>query len=163
MIEYICNPAGRHLEEIRDLFREYVNWLGVDLSFQDFEKELETLPGKYAPPEGTIILASVNGRPAGCVALRKIDADSCEMKRLFVRDSFRGSGIGRELVHRIIKEAVSYGYKKMLLDTLESMKSARKLYEDAGFIVRDPYYHNPLEGAVFMELDLTDYPCLTGK
>jgi len=156
MIEYIYNPEGSLLEEIKQLFRDYVKWLAVDLSFQDFEKELETLPGKYAPPEGVIILAAVDGSPAGCVALRKIDNDTCEMKRLFVRDIYRGSGTGRELVKRIISESVSCGYKKMLLDTLESMKSARKLYEDAGFKVRDPYYHNPLEGAVFMELDLTE-------
>ena len=155
MIEYIHNPSGPGLEDIKQLFREYVKWLALDLSFQDFEKELETLPGKYAPPDGAVILAADDGAPAGCVALRKIDNDTCEMKRLFVRESYRGSGIGRELVKRIIRESVTRGYKKMLLDTLESMKSARKLYEDAGFKVRDPYYHNPLEGAVFMELDLT--------
>ena len=143
---------------IKKLFAEYTASLNLDLSFQDFEKELENLPGKYAPPEGSLILAEENGIPAGCVALRKFgtDGDICEMKRLYVPDSFRKRGIGKELVCRIIAQGTAMGYGSMLLDTLSTMAKARELYEAAGFKRIDPYYHNPLEGAIFMELDLKE-------
>lgn len=155
MIEYLYNPEREKLQDIVFLFREYADRLNLDLCFQNFEEELKTLPGKYSPPEGCLILARKNNDPAGCIALRKIEGNSiCEMKRLYVREKFRGCGIGKDLVSRIIAEAVRLGYGKMVLDTLDSMKSARSLYRAAGFSECEPYYHNPLEGAVFMELVL---------
>ncbi len=143
---------------IKQLFAEYTGSLNLDLSFQDFEKELENLPGKYAPPEGSLILAEENGIPAGCVALRKFGTggDKCEMKRVYVPDGFRKRGIGKELVCRIIAQGSAMGYGSMLLDTLSTMGKARELYEAAGFKKIDAYYHNPLEGAIFMELDLKE-------
>ena len=158
MIQYIYDPPQNTMPLIKQLFAEYTASLNLDLSFQDFQKELENLPGKYAPPEGSLILAVENGIPAGCVALRKFgtDGEKCEMKRLFVPDSFRKRGIGKELVCRIIAQGSAMGYSSMLLDTLSIMGKARELYEAAGFKRIDAYYHNPLEGAIFMELDLKE-------
>ncbi|MDX9801774.1 MAG: HAD-IA family hydrolase [Spirochaetia bacterium] len=158
MIKYIYNPPQKSMPGIKKLFIEYSKWLGFDLSFQDFENELENLPGKYGPPGGAIILAEENGIPAGCVALRKFgtEGNKCEMKRLFVPDNFKKRGIGKELVCRIIAQGLSMGYDSMLLDTLSTMGKARGLYTAAGFKKTDPYYHNPLEGALFMELDLKE-------
>ncbi|MFO7696950.1 MAG: GNAT family N-acetyltransferase [Anaerolineae bacterium] len=140
--------------ELRQLILEYAASLGVDLCFQGFEAELASLPGKYAPPEGALILARVGGEPAGCVALRPLDADICEMKRLYVRDDFRGLGLGRALVARIIEEARGRGYRAMRLDTLSTMDAAQRLYASFGFTYIEPYVHNPVEGAMYMELIL---------
>ena len=136
---------------VKELFEEYAGSLGIDLSFQDFGRELATLPGKYAPPEGAVIIASYEGRPCGCVALRKIDAQKCEMKRLFVQPGKRGLGIGRQLVTAILEEARLKGYRVMRLDTLSSMKNAVALYTFFGFREIPPYIFNPIEGALFME------------
>lgn len=144
------------LWEVKQLFIEYAKSLDVDLSFQDFEMELMTLPGKYAPPDGALILAVVNGRGAGCVALRKINGDTCEMKRLYVRVPYRGQGIGRQLVYEIIEEAKKLNYKYIRLDTLATMESAQKLYLSLGFCDIEPYTYNPIEGTRFMELKLMD-------
>lgn len=139
---------------VNELFREYASRLGVDLSFQDFEKEMASLPGKYSPPRGSILLAFNGESPAGCVTMRAISADIAEMKRLYVRPAFRERGAGRLLVSAIIEESRAAGYTSMRLDTLSSMEQAQALYRIFGFKEMPPYYRNPLEGAVYMELDL---------
>lgn len=140
------------IEQARQLFREYEKWLGVDLCFQSFEEELANLPGKYAMPSGRLLLASENEKIAGCVALRKIDDETGEMKRLFVRDMFRGSGVGRKLIEELIAEAKKIGYKRILLDTLlEKMPKAVGLYRFYGFREIAPYYYNPHKETLFME------------
>lgn len=146
--------TGESLNHIRDLFKEYAAALDFDLSFQDFEREFENLPGEYAPPGGRLMLAIYDQQVAGCVALRKNTDDICEMKRLFVRPEFRGLGIGRALALVIIEEARSLGYAKMRLDTVPSMKEANALYKSLGFKDIKPYRYNPIEGATFMELNL---------
>jgi shikimate dehydrogenase len=136
------------------LFREYQEWLGVELCFQDFEAELASLPGAYAAPRGALLLAESRGEPIACVALRPLADDICEMKRLYIREAWRGAGLGRALARAIIDAARTIGYTRMRLDTLERLRAANLLYRDLGFRPCEPYCHNPLEGAVFMELDL---------
>jgi len=142
------------IEEVRRLLREYEASLGVSLCFQGFESELATLPGEYAPPAGSLLLASETGQALGCVALRKLDDETCEMKRLYLRPDFRGKGAGRTLALAIIDEARKIGCNKMRLDTLPSMREAIALYESLGFKRIEPYYRNPVPGVVFMELKL---------
>lgn len=143
------------IDVARQLFREYSAWLQVDLCFQSFEKELAELPGSYAPPDGRLLLGYRNDELAGCVALRKIGEGVCEMKRLFLRDQFRGQGLGRKLIEAIISEAKEMGYQRMRLDTLPpKMNDAIALYRSYGFREIDSYYDNPVPGAIFMELDL---------
>jgi GNAT superfamily N-acetyltransferase len=142
------------LAEARALFLEYAESLGFSLCFQGFDRELADLPGKYAPPTGRLLLARDGSHPAGCIALRALDPGVCEMKRLYVRPDFRGRGLGRLLAERIIAEARAIGYRRMNLDTLPQMKVAIPLYRSLGFIETLPYYPNPVEGAVFMQLDL---------
>ena len=142
------------IEFIRDLFKEYAASLGFDLAFQDFKKELDELPGEYAPPDGCVLLAKDKDQIAGCVALRKMDENTCEMKRLYVRPGFRGKGIGRELSVAIIDKAREIGYKYMRLDTVPWMKEAIALYRSLGFKEIEPYRYNPIEGATFMELEI---------
>lgn len=146
--------GGDMLGEVRQLFIEYAQSLDIDLAFQNFETELKTLPGKYEPPEGALILASVNGKGAGCIALRKISDDICEMKRLYVRDAYRGLGIGKRLIDMIIDEARKLNYAYMRLDTLETMKKAQSLYLSLGFYDIEPYVFNPIAGTRFMELKI---------
>jgi putative acetyltransferase len=147
------------IEEARRLFKEYADWLQIDLCFQNFEKELANLPGGYAPPAGRLLLAYENTQLAGCVALRKIDDGICEMKRLFLRDNFRGMGLGRQLIEAIIREARLIGYDRMRLDTLPpKMNDAIALYRSYGFKQTGPYHDNPVAGAIFMELDLREKP-----
>jgi len=136
---------------VRSLFTEYAGSLGIDLGFQGFDGELEGLPGRYSPPEGTLLIAERDGEPCGCIALRRIDARACEMKRLYVRPACRGLGIGRELVRRLLEEAGARGYGCMRLDTLPSMRSAIAMYRSFGFLETAPYVYNPVEGALFME------------
>jgi putative acetyltransferase len=146
---------GDDIEQARRLFREYEIWLGVNLCFQNFERELAELPGKYSPPTGRLLLAVDNGEVAGCAALREIGDDVCEIKRLFVRPQFRGKHLGRRLAEHIVSEAKQIGYERMRLDTLPpKMNSAISLYQSLGFREIDPYYDNPVPGAKFMELDL---------
>lgn len=148
----IIEPAYDRLDEVRDMFMEYQTTMGLDLCFQNFEDELANLPGKYAPPEGRLYLASFNDALAGCIALRKIDETTCEMKRLYVRDNFRGKKIGMELVSRIIADALEIGYGRMVLDTYEDvMPDAVSIYRKFGFAETEPYYNNPDERVLFLE------------
>ncbi len=141
---------------VRALFVEYAGWIGVDLSFQGFAEELAALPGKYAEPAGTVLLGLLDGVPCGCVALRRIEAEICEMKRLYVQSRARGKGAGRELVRLVITAARDRGYRRMRLDTLSSMEAAQTLYREMGFREIPPYIFNPLPGAIFMEKDLRE-------
>ncbi len=154
-MEIIQAASSEHINQARQLFREYETWLNLDLCFQNFEKELAELPGAYAPPTGRLLLAFGDGDLAGCVALRRLSDEVCEMKRLFLRPRFHGHGLGRELAERIIEEARGMGYQRMRLDTLsKQMGSAIALYRSLGFREIAPYYKNPVPGALFMELTL---------
>ena len=147
------SPA--HVTQARELFHEYAQSLGVNLCFQNFEQELAGLPGHYAPPDGRLLLAEYDGRLAGCVALHKWESGICEMKRLYLRPSFRGKGLGRMMAEKIIAEARGIGYQRMRLDTIEPlMKDAVEMYRKLGFREIAPYRPNPIEGAMYMELQL---------
>lgn len=146
--------SAADIERVKDLFREYEQSLDVDLCFQGFEQELAGLPGAYAPPRGRLLLAMDGGRAAGCVALRPLTSDTCEMKCLYVRPDFRGRHLGRRLAERVLTEARVIGYAWMRLDTLPSMKEAIAMYRSLGFEEIPPYYANPVAGALFMELRL---------
>ena len=142
------------ITEIKDLFLEYARSLDFELCFQDFDKEMAELPGDYAPPDGRLFLAELEGESAGCIALRKFKEGICEMKRLYARPQFRGHNIGKMLVEKLISEARQIGYIKMVLDTVPSMQTAQKLYRSLGFYEIKPYRNNPVDGAIFMELIL---------
>ncbi len=141
--------------QARELFQEYAQSLGVNLCFQNFEQELAGLPGHYASPDGRLLLAEYDGQLAGCVALHKWDNGICEMKRLYLRPSFRGKGLGRAIAEKIITDARSIGYQRMRLDTIEPlMKDAVEMYRKLGFREIAPYRPNPIAGAMYMELQL---------
>lgn len=150
--------SDEDLQQLRGLFTDYANTLHIDLCFQNFEVELSTLPGDYASPRGGLLIARVNGLPAGCCALRALDgvdyANACEMKRLFVRPGFRGLGLGRKLVESTLEMARLAAYDCILLDTLDDMEAARALYEELGFAEVPPYYYNPIAGAHYLKADL---------
>ena len=159
MFRFLQAESDAQLAEARSLFREYADTMpGIDLCFQNFEQELAHLPGSYAPPGGRLLLAAEENEIAGCVALRRLgaeddaDGDLCEMKRLYVRTQFRGRRLGHELAERIIEEARRIGYRRMRLDTLPMMTDAIRLYRALGFKEIEPYYYNPVEGVLFMEL-----------
>ena len=143
------------VERARELFREYEAWLGLDLCFQGFEQELRDLPGKYVPPDGRLLLAKLDRDVAGCIAMRKLEDGICEMKRLFVRDAFRGQRIGEKLITRLIEEARVANYRAMRLDTFPpKMGKAVSLYESHGFRSIPAYYENPHDGVLYMQLEL---------
>ena len=143
--------SATDIKIVSDLFREYEQSLGVDLCFQGFEEELAGLPGAYAPPRGRLLIARDDQRAVGCVALRALGDDLCEMKRLYLRPGLRGRGVGRMLAERIMDEARAIGYRTMRLDTLPMMQDAIAMYERLGFQRIAPYYSNPVPGALFME------------
>jgi len=156
LYEIIPASSPQQISEVKSLFLEYADWLGFSFCFQGFEEELATLPGKYAPPQGRLYLVVIDHKSAGCIGIRKIAERICEMKRLYVKPEARGLGIGKKLVELVINDAKNIGYKKMRLDTIaEKMKEAQKLYKSSGFYEIQPYYYNPIEGVVYMELDLT--------
>lgn len=146
------------LQAVGMLFQEYAASLKIDLCFQDFGTELLNLPGDYSGTRGALLLATVDGRYAGCCAMRPLDTsdypNACEMKRLFVREAFRGLGLGRKLAEGILDAARMAGYDCILLDTLNEMESARALYEDLGFAEIPPYYYNPIPGAHYLRAEL---------
>ena len=146
------------IDAAREIFLDYARSLSVDLCFQNFEAELERLPGDYAPPEGRLLLDWVDPELAGCGALRGLAdtdyANACEMKRLYVRPGFRGFGLGRMLAQSLLDEARSAGYSVMLLDTLDEMEAARGLYASLGFEEIPPYYFNPIAGAHYLKAEL---------
>ncbi|MBV7529468.1 GNAT family N-acetyltransferase [Chitinophaga sp. sic0106] len=156
MIEIIKVTADdtANLDAVRSLFREYANWLSVDLSFQQFEDEMAHLPGAYAAPTGALFLAKSDGQIAGCVAVREFDKSTAEMKRLFVRDAFKKQGLGKMLASTAIEESKKLGYKRILLDTLAHMRPAIELYTSLGFQPIAAYYDNPLSSAVYLSLNI---------
>jgi|ERR1700677_454967 putative acetyltransferase len=154
-IDLIQATLPEHIEEARSLLLEYGSSLGFSLCFQSFDEELKTLPGSYGPPSGKLLLARYVDHAAGCVALRRLETSICEMKRLYVRTGDRGLGLGRMLVERVIAEARTIGYTRMRLDTIApSMQGAVALYRGVGFQEIAPYSAIPIEGALWMELEL---------
>jgi carbonic anhydrase len=145
------------LDQVRQFFRNYAAWLGVDLRFQNFDQEMASLPGAYSAPAGRLFFAEVDGRPAGCVGIRPFTEGACEMKRLYVAPEERGRGVGKELALAAIKAAKELGYKRIFLDTLPAMRIAVKLYRELGFQEAPAYYHSPLEGTIFLALDLENW------
>ena len=145
------------LDHVRQFFRNYAAWLGVDLCFQGFGDEMASLPGAYAAPEGRLFYAELDGEPAGCVGLRRFSEGVCEMKRLYVEPAKRSFGIGRELVLAAIRAAKDLGYRRILLDTLPAMRIAVKLYREMGFQEAPAYYPTPVEGTIFLSLDLENW------
>jgi putative acetyltransferase len=157
MMKIIQAGTKEEMAQARALFEEYAASLDFDLYFQNFQEELAGLPGDYAAPHGCLLLAWHGDQVAGCVALRKIEGDICEMKRMYVRPDFRNRGVGKTLARAIIAEAKKRGYLRMRLDTVPSMKEAQALYESLVFKKISPYRHNPIPGAAFMELILETF------
>ena len=153
-VEITQARAEADIALIRELFREYAASIGVDLEYQGFSSELAGLPGQYAPPSGDLLVARVNGEAAGCVALRALDQSTLEMKRLYVRPSARGTGLGKLLVEAAISTARENGYVELRLDTLASMTSAQRLYLSLGFVEIPPYGNAFLPGTRFYSLPL---------
>ena len=145
------------LEHVRQFFRNYAAWLGVDLSFQGFADELANLPGAYGEADGRLFFAEIDGRPAGCVGIRRFSEGVCEMKRLYVDPDARGRGLGRQLALQAIKAAQALGYRRILLDTMPMMRIAVKLYRELGFTEAPAYYPTPIEGTIFLTLDLSQW------
>lgn len=160
MLQIIPATSAETIAHVQELFREYGRIPGVAPCVDDFEREVVSLPGLYAPPGGTLLLALEDGSgvipraAVGCVGLRRWDERSCEMKRLFVRPEFRDCGAGCALVNEVIAAARAMGYQRMLLDTLPTMQKAQELYRSLGFREIPPYPKKPIPGALFFELDL---------
>jgi ribosomal protein S18 acetylase RimI-like enzyme len=151
-LKHACQSED--LGMIKELFIEYAQSLEIDLGFQGFANELESLPGKYAPPDGSLVLALVDGQAAGCIALRPISFSICEMKRLYVRPAYRGLDLGKKLINAMIAAGQNLNYQYVRLDTLSSMQPAIHLYESLGFYEIAQYIYNPIPGARFFELQL---------
>lgn len=152
-LSFVQAESAAQIAQARELFLEYAKSLGFSLCFQNFDKELASLPGDYSPPDGRLLLAEYESQVAGCVALHKLADGICEMKRLYLRPQFRGKGLGRALAGRIIAEARQIGYQRMRLDTVEPvMKDAVAMYRRIGFREIAPYCQNPMPGALYMEL-----------
>lgn len=151
-LEQVVGGSGVAL--VRELMLEYRAGLNIDLSFQRFDEELARLPGDYVPPRGRLYLAWIDERAAGCAALRALDADTAEMKRLYVRESHRRAGVARQLAQQLIEDARSMGYTRLVLDTLPAMHEAHQLYAGLGFVEIAPYTDNPIAGARFLGLGL---------
>lgn len=155
MIKINHVESAEEIAEAQRIFREYEVWIDLSLCFQNFDAEVANLPGMYSKPDGRLLLATLENNVAGCVGLRKLDDDTGEIKRLYVRPEFRGHGIGKLLIESFIAAAREIGYKKLRLDTFPpKMGKAVKLYEAHGFYPIEPYYHNPHEGTLFMEMIL---------
>jgi putative acetyltransferase len=156
--KFITPESPAEWEITREIFREYAQSLGIDLCFQNFDAELSGLPGDYAEPRGALLLAMAEGQIAGCCALRPLDnvdyPNASEMKRLYVRRPFRGSGLGRQLAEAMLDAARRAGYTCVLLDTLDDMEAARALYQDLGFEEIPPYYHSPIVGAHYLKVNI---------
>jgi putative acetyltransferase len=157
MCRLIEATKTKDIQTVRELFDEYAAAIGIDLAFQNFEQELIHIADIYMPPEGAVLLAEQDGMQAGCVGVRKIDDRRCEMKRLYVRERFRGKGVGKALCRRIIATGRQLGYKEMLLDTLSTMTGAQALYRALGFKKTEPYYNNPLPEVRYMLLTLDEH------
>jgi ribosomal protein S18 acetylase RimI-like enzyme len=159
-IQILTPRSAADLQAARELLREYAASLNIDLSFQHFEEELADLARAYAPPHGALLLGWVDEALVGCCALRPLEAadypNACEMKRLYVRPPFRGLGLGRRLAEATLDAARVAGYEHVLLDTLDDMEAARSLYEDLGFVEIPPFYHNPIAGAHYLMVRLSD-------
>ena len=157
-IELVPAESAEQIAAVRELFSEYAASLSIDLCFQNFDAELAGLPGVYAPPGGALLLALVDGGPAGCVAMRALPesdhTNACEMKRLYVRRAFRRFGLGRLLTQQLMDLATQSGHSCMLLDTLDDMEAARGLYTSLGFEDIPPYYFNPIPGAHYLKVEL---------
>ena len=154
-LEIAPASSPEEIAHAKALFREYEQGVGYSLCFQGFDREVAELPGAYAPPRGRLLLAREGPELAGCIALRPLEGGACEMKRLYVRDTFRGRGLGRLLAERVLAEARAIGYARMRLDTLPTMTAAIPLYRSLGFREIEPYNANPIEGALFMEKELS--------
>jgi ribosomal protein S18 acetylase RimI-like enzyme len=154
MLKIIQAESESELNHIRELFKEYTDSLGFDLSFQNFEQEFAELPGKYASPQGRLLLAIDDDKIVGCVGLRKLEKNICEMKRLYIRPQFRGKKFGRTLAQKVVDEARLIGYKYMRLDTVPWMNEAIALYRSMGFNEISPYRYNPIKDTLYFELKL---------
>jgi ribosomal protein S18 acetylase RimI-like enzyme len=150
-ISYKIANTSAEFEQGKQLFKEYVASLGVDLSFQDVEKEFQTIQQQYNQPAGALLLAYMGAVAIGCAGIRKIDDTTAELKRMYVQDAYRGYGVGVQLLERSIQMAAALGYKKIRLDTLQNMTKAQALYRSFGFYEIPSYRFNPLEGAIYME------------
>ena len=143
--------TDEEINSAKELILEYIKWLNFDLCFQNIDDELENFPEKYKSPDGEFIIAKENDSVIGCVALKKLENKTCEMKRLFVKEEYKGKGIGQKLVEIILKEAKTRNYEKMRLDTLDTMEAALNIYRNNGFYEIEPYYKNPHVGVVYLE------------
>jgi len=156
-VKIIQAVSRKEFAAVRDLMREYADSLGVDLSYQNFDHELQSLPGEYAPPAGALLLANVGDGAAGCVAIRPLAGNFCEMKRLYVRPAWRSTGLGKRLAEAALDGARRAGHGFVRLDTLPAMIAARHLYASLGFRPIAPYYKSPIAGTAFLQLDLRSF------
>ncbi|MFZ0453916.1 MAG: GNAT family N-acetyltransferase [Ignavibacteriaceae bacterium] len=152
----ISKITKNDFDQSKELIKDYLSWIDIDLSFQQIEEELNSFPEKYEEPKGSFYVAKDGNKVVGCIGLKENQDNICEMKRLYVSDEYKGFGIGKELIKTIIDEAKRKGYERMRLDTLPKMKSAQRLYKGFGFYEIEQYLINPIKGAVFMEKMLNE-------